>query len=77
MRCLIVVPSLRRAGAETQAVDLANGLALRGHEVHLCSFQPQLDQKGRLADAVRFHHVPRKGKYDLSLIVAIAAIIDR
>ena len=77
MRCLIVVPSLRRSGAETQAVDLAIGLASRGHDVHLCSFQPYLDQRERLPDTVRFHHVRRKGKYDWSLVSAIADIIDR
>jgi len=77
MRCLIVVPSLRRSGAETQAVDLAIGLASRGHEVHVCSFQPYLDQRERLPDAVRFHHVRRKAKYDLSLVREIAKIIDR
>ncbi len=77
MNCLIVVPSLKRAGAETQAVELANGLSLRGHTVHLCSFEQQLDQRGRVVEAVRFHHVQRKSKYDLSLITALAGIIDR
>ena len=77
MRCLIIVPSLKRAGAETQAIDLANGLSSSGHDVHLCSFEPQLDQRERLSEAVHFHHVRRKAKYDLSLIAGIAAIIDR
>jgi glycosyltransferase involved in cell wall biosynthesis len=77
MRCLIVVPSLMRAGAETQAVDLANGLSSKKHCVHLCSFEPQLDQKERLASSVRFHHVNRKSKYDLSFVADIAEIIDR
>ena len=77
MNCLIVVPSLMRAGAETQAIDLANGLSSRGHVVHLCSFESQLDQKSRIANAVRFHHVRRKTKYDLSVITGIAEIIDR
>jgi len=77
MNCLIVVPSLRRAGAETQAVDLANGLALTGHTVHLCSFEPQLEQAGRLAESVHFHHVRRKSKYDFSPADGIAEIIDR
>jgi glycosyltransferase involved in cell wall biosynthesis len=76
MRCLIVVPSLTRAGAETQAIDLANGLCARGHRVHLCSFERQLDQRERLASQVRFHHVLRKRKYDVSVIAAIAGIID-
>jgi glycosyltransferase involved in cell wall biosynthesis len=77
MNCLIVVPSLRRAGAETQAVDLANGLSLTGHTVHLCSFEPQLEQVGRLVESVRFHHVRRRSKYDFSPAGGIAEIIDR
>ena len=74
---LIVVPSLMRAGAETQAVDLANGLADRGHLVHLCSFESQLDQRNRVSDKVRFHHIRRRSKYDLSLISRISALIER
>lgn len=76
MNCLIVVPSLIRAGAETQAVDLANGLAARGHSVHLCSFESQLDQRGRVSDEVRFHHLQRHSKFDPSLISRMAALID-
>ena len=76
MNCLIVVPSLIRAGAETQAIQLANGLAARGHSIHLCSFERQLDQRARVADNVRFHHVLRKSRYDLSLIDRLAAVID-
>ena len=77
MRCLIVIPSLKRSGAETQAVELANGLAGKGHQVHLCSFEPELHQRDRLADAIRFHHVARKARYDLSLTARIAEVIDR
>jgi glycosyltransferase involved in cell wall biosynthesis len=77
MRCLIVVPSLLRAGAETQAVDLANGLAARGHTIHLCCFERQLDQRERLSKKVQFHHIERRAKYDFSLITKLAAIIDR
>lgn len=77
MKCLIVVPSLIRAGAETQAVALANGLSLRGHAVHLCSFERQLDQRDRLLASIQFHHVPRKSKFDLALVAAISKIIDR
>ncbi len=77
MKCLIVVPSLARAGAETHAIDLANGLATRGHSIHLCSFEHQLDQRDRLSEEVQFHHVLRRSKYDLQLIAAIARIIDR
>jgi glycosyltransferase involved in cell wall biosynthesis len=77
MRCMITVPSLMRSGAETQAVDLANGLSSYGHSVHLFSFEPQLDQKTRLTNNVHFHHILRKRKYDLSVVTALAQIIDR
>jgi glycosyltransferase involved in cell wall biosynthesis len=76
MRCLVVVPSLRRAGAETQAVDLANGLAVRGHEVHLCTFERDLDQLGRVGDQVKFHQSIRTGKYNFSFVSGITRIID-
>src|SRR5688572_20161634 len=77
MRCLIVLPALLRAGAETQTVDLANGLSFLGHDVHLCTFEPQLDQRARLNDAIRFHHLPRRRKYDFSLIARIGQLMDR
>ena len=77
MKILIVVPSLTRAGAETQAVDLANGLAANGHIVHLCSFEPQLDQRDRLSSNVHFHHARRTGKYDSTFISTIIGVIDR
>jgi glycosyltransferase involved in cell wall biosynthesis len=77
MRCLIVVPSLIRAGAETQSVDLANGLASMGHEVHLCAFEQRLDQRDRLTEAVRFHHILRRSKYDRSVVTGLADVIDR
>lgn len=76
IKCLIVVPSLIRAGAETQTVDLANGLAARGHTVHLCSFESQIDQRGRVSEDVQFHHLRRKSKYDFSMVSRLAAIID-
>jgi glycosyltransferase involved in cell wall biosynthesis len=77
MKCLIVVPSLRRAGAETQAVDLANGLSLSGHTVHLCSFEPQVEQAGRLVESVRWHHLKRRSKFDMSFVPGITEVIDR
>jgi glycosyltransferase involved in cell wall biosynthesis len=76
LRCLLLVPSLHRAGAETQTVELANGLAARGHSVHLCCFEKKLDLRERLSDAVRFHHVPRKSKFDTSLPERLARLID-
>lgn len=76
MKCLIIVPSLIRAGAETQAVDLANGLSKLGHEIHMCTFERQLDQRHRLVDAVTFHHFQRLRKYDFLLVKSISDLID-
>lgn len=76
MNCMIIVPSLRRAGAETQAVDLANGLSDIGHEVTLVSFESDLSQRQRIADCVHFEHISRRRKYDMSLASRIATVID-
>jgi glycosyltransferase involved in cell wall biosynthesis len=76
MKILIVVPSLHRAGAETQAVDLANGLAKRGHVLHVFSFLPENEQKSRLDPSVRFHNSLRKGKFGTRFIRDLARVID-
>lgn len=77
MRLLIVVPSLRRAGAETQAVDLANGLAARGHDVHLLSFEAEQDQRDRVSAGVSLHHRLRGSKFDWSVVKWLSDVIDR
>ena len=77
MKVLFIVPSLRRAGAETQVVDLVNALRDPEIQCQLLCFQPDLSQRDRIPDAVRFHHVPRRSKYDISYISGIARIIDR
>ena len=77
MNCLIIVASLIRAGAETQAVELANGLVELGHKVHLCSFEKELDQRDRLVKDINFHHILRTSKYDWSLVQKVAELIDR
>ena len=76
MRCLFVVPSLGRAGAETQVVALVNGLAQKGEEIHLLAFEPKLDQRDRLHRDICFHHSPRNWKYDVGFTRAIGSVID-
>lgn len=76
-RILFVVPSLARAGAEKQAVDLANGLAAKGFECHLTSFDPNRDQLDRLdLKRVRYHELTRRRKFDFAIIGSIANIVD-
>ena len=77
MKVLFIVPSLRRAGAETQVVDLVNALHAPDIECQLVCFQPDLSQRDRLSATVGFHHVPRRSKYDFSVIRGIARIIDQ
>ena len=74
---LFIVMSLRRAGAETQVVDMVNALRDPELQCQLLCFEADLSQRDRLSDAVRFHHVPRRSKYDRSFISGIARIIDR
>lgn len=76
MNTLIVVPSLILAGAEMQAVNLANGLAARGHSTHFCCFGPPFDLRDRLSADVEYHLVSRSSKFDLSVISRLARIID-
>lgn len=76
-KVLFIVPSLKRAGAETQIVDLVNALDGEKIERHLLSFDPDLSQLNRVRqDEVNFHHVVRRSKYDTSYIQPISKIID-
>lgn len=77
MRCLLVVPSLRRAGAERQTVDLANGMVARGHHVSLCILEQEACQFRDLSDAVSFYQLNRKGRFDLGPVAGIARVIER
>lgn len=75
---LFIVPSLRRAGAETQVVGLVNGLDPELFQVHLLAFQPHLDQLECVdREHVSFHHILRKRKIDFGVVKKVAEIIDR
>jgi glycosyltransferase involved in cell wall biosynthesis len=76
-RILFVVPSLRRAGAETQVIDLANALDSDRFEKHLACFEAGLDQVDRVDQhSVTLHRLARHRKLDLSLAARIAELID-
>lgn len=74
---LFIVPSLRRAGAETQVVNLANGLDPTNFEKHLLIFE-EADQLDRVDQkTVRFHQARRtRRRMDFSLVAQIARVID-
>jgi len=76
-RTLFIVPSLRRAGAENQVVQLVNGLPDDVFEKHLLSYLPGDELLANLdTDQVAYHRVRRKAKIDLSLARKIGKTID-
>ncbi len=76
-KVLFILPSLVRAGAETQVVDLVNGLAPARYEKYMLTFEANLDQLDRLdRTQIRFYHRLRKSRFDLGVAREIARIID-
>ncbi len=67
MKVCFLIRSLAPAGAETQLVALANGLASRGHSVSIVVFYPggMLEKKLRGVNLVR---CPKKGRWDFSFL---------
>jgi glycosyltransferase involved in cell wall biosynthesis len=68
MRLLHVIDSLATGGAERLAVDLCNGLAARGHEVHLVTTRAggplEVDVDGR----VRRLELARRSTFDVGAV---------
>lgn len=76
-RCLFIVPSLTRGGAETQLVDLVNRFDNALFEKHLVVLEKNLDQLTKVdRKMVKLHHLPKKRKLDWQLVRRIANIID-
>ena len=76
-RVMFVLPSLKRAGAETQTVDLVNGLCETNFEKHLFTFEAQQDQLDRVnRQNVIVHHRPRTSRTDLEPSRALARLLD-
>jgi len=76
-RILFIVPTLCRAGAETQLIDLVNSLDSRDFEKTLVVFERNIDQLDRLDEQnIAFHHYIRAHKYDFSMARKIARLID-
>jgi glycosyltransferase involved in cell wall biosynthesis len=77
LNVLFIVPTLRRAGAETQVIDLVNGFDDARFSKTLLVFAENVDQKDRLDERnIDFRHIQQKSKYDFSIIDEIAALID-
>jgi glycosyltransferase involved in cell wall biosynthesis len=76
-RTLFIVPSLKRAGAENQIVQLVNGLPTEYFDKHLLSYLPEDELLASVdAETVSYHPVRRQSKIDLQAAHEIGAIID-
>ena len=76
MNLFVTVPSLIRAGAEIQAVSLANGLSTRSNTVHLCSLSDRNDLRDRIGGAVTVHTFPRRSKFDRAPLGHMRSVVD-
>ena len=77
IKSVFVLPSLVRAGAETQVINLVNGLDKERFEKHLFVFERQLDLLNHIDyKQVQFHHHPRHYKFDIAPAIHLARIIN-
>ncbi|MFK8031693.1 MAG: glycosyltransferase family 4 protein [Gammaproteobacteria bacterium] len=77
LRTLFLVPSLGQGGAEAQLVNLANGVDAGRFKKHLVCIETQHDNLDDLdQDSVAFFHMPRRSKYDRTLITRLADFIN-
>lgn len=76
-RVLFIVPSLRRAGAEVQVVQLVNGLPVEQFEKYLVCYLEDEGLRDEVhQESVHYHHFPRSRKLDLVAARKIARLID-
>lgn len=77
-KILFILPSLCRAGAETQTINLVNGLDSEQYEKFFLTFEKNIDQMGRIDKAqIKFFQYPRKFKFDLGPARKIATLIEQ
>lgn len=76
LRCALLVPSLARAGAETQTVLLANWLASAGHYVDLWTLGGESDLASRVSQNVKLEMFARRSRLDLRQVKHLARLID-
>jgi glycosyltransferase involved in cell wall biosynthesis len=71
------VPTLRRAGAETQVIDLVNGLSAKAYRKYLVVFDDDVEQLDRVDQSeTQFLHLPRKKKVDDDVLRELGRLID-
>ncbi len=75
-KVLFLVTSLSRAGAETQLVNLVNGIDPSQFDKTLVIFDKNVDQLGRVdSDNVDFFQFVRANKYDGRIVLKLASLL--
>ncbi|MBP7569189.1 MAG: glycosyltransferase [Acidobacteria bacterium] len=74
---LIVISDLEFGGAQRQVVELANHLAGVGIESQVCTLADYTPLAASLRHPERLHLVRRRGRYDLTVVPRLAALIRR
>lgn len=62
---LLLIPSLEPGGAERQLIELANGLAQTGAEVHVVVFYGNGQLESTLSPEVKLYDLKKKGRWDV------------
>jgi glycosyltransferase involved in cell wall biosynthesis len=77
MKTMFVLPSLSRAGAESQLIGLVNGLGRSINYKGVFCFDANVDQRSNLASETHFFHLARQFKLDLRPAIRLARILEQ
>jgi glycosyltransferase involved in cell wall biosynthesis len=72
---LIVISNLGFGGAERQVVEFANSVDRCDLDLQLCSLSADVPLAAQLRERSRLHILPKRGKYDLSVIPRLARLL--
>jgi glycosyltransferase involved in cell wall biosynthesis len=74
-RVLIVISNLGFGGAERQVVEFTNNADPRELDLQLCSLSTDVPLAAQLRDPARLHILPKRGKYDLGVVLRLARLL--
>jgi glycosyltransferase involved in cell wall biosynthesis len=74
-RVLIVISNLGFGGAERQVVEFVNSADPRQLDLQICSLSAEVPLAAQLHEPARLHILPKRGKYDLSVVPRLARLL--
>lgn len=74
-RVLLVISDLGVGGAQRQVVEFVNNADPRELDLQLCSLSTDNPLAGQLRDLTKLHVLPKRGKYDLGLVLRLARLL--